>query len=136
MTMSPSVIRPSRKRKATAHNETPPTTPSPTKKSPKLTANADETAPNQPGFTFANNLFNPDMHISYKEPSAVHTLEDIGFPAALGVSPIACSEPFPLFSEDAVNIMRNEVLNPVVYDEHAWSSDVASVLYLRGFAPK
>lgn len=61
-------------------------------------------------------------------------MEEIGL-RDQGVSPVAVSEPFSLFSEDAVNIMRDEILSPVVMDNYAWTSDIAPK-QLRGYAPK
>lgn len=90
---------------------------------------------NDNGHSAVGKLFNPSKHLSYEEPSHIHTMEDIGFSATSGVSPIAVSEPFRLFSEDAIDIMRNEVLSPEVQDNYCYSSDIAQK-QLRGYAPK
>lgn len=80
------------------------------------------------------NLFKPSEHLQYEEPIRVHTMEDIGFPASNGVSPVAVSEPFRLFSEDAVNIMRAEILDPEVQAKYSYTSDIAP-RQIRGYAP-
>jgi len=80
-------------------------------------------------------LFNPNQHLQYEEPTRVHTMEDIGFPASKGVSPVAVSEPFRLFSEDAVNIMRSEIFDPEVQAKYSYTSDIAPK-QLRGYAPE
>src|ERR1700712_379754 len=49
-------------------------------------------------------LFIPHKHLEYVEPSYIHTMEDIGFSSTSGVSHVAVSEPFHLFSEEAVDI--------------------------------
>ncbi|PMD24824.1 hypothetical protein NA56DRAFT_593891 [Hyaloscypha hepaticicola] len=80
-------------------------------------------------------LFNPSKHLTFEEPSYVHTMEDIGYPSSNGVSPIAVSEPFRLFSEEAVNIMRDEILDPEVQEKYSYTSDIAP-RQIRGYAPK
>ncbi|KAL3417862.1 hypothetical protein PVAG01_10872 [Phlyctema vagabunda] len=80
-------------------------------------------------------LFNPSKHIIYDEPTNVLTMEDIGYPANSGVSPVAVSDPFPLFSSEAIDIMRSEVLAPEVIEDYSFSSDL-SAQQVRGYAPK
>lgn len=80
-------------------------------------------------------LFVPSKHLSYEEPTQIHSMEDIGFPSSIGVSPVAVSEPFRLFSEDAVNIMRSEILDPEVLEKYSYTSDIAP-RQIRGYAPK
>lgn len=80
-------------------------------------------------------LFIPSKHIQYEEPAQIHTMEEIGFPANKGVSPVAVSDPFRLFSEEAVNIMRNEIFDPEVQEKYSYTSDIAPK-QLRGYAPK
>ncbi len=80
-------------------------------------------------------LFDPSKHLSFEGPVKVHTMEDIGYPLSKGVSPVAVSEPFRLFSEDAIDIMRREILDPEVLENYSWTSDIAPK-QLRGYAPK
>src|SRR6187402_1960399 len=77
-------------------------------------------------------LFSPNKHLSYVEPTYIHTMEDIGFPSSNGVSPVAVSEPFHLFSEEAVNIMRSEILDPEVQEKYSYTSDIAP-RQIRGY---
>lgn len=79
-------------------------------------------------------LFVPSKHLAYEEPKYIHTMEDIGYSASNGVSPVAVSEPFRLFSEEAVDIMRNEILNKEVQEKFSYTSDIAPK-QLRGYAP-
>lgn len=79
-------------------------------------------------------LFDPSVHLQYEEPSRIHTMQDIGFSASKGVSPVAVSEPFRLFSEEAVNIMRAEIHHPEVLEKFSYASDIAP-RQLRGYAP-
>jgi hypothetical protein len=87
------------------------------------------------GSSAVGKLFNPQKHLDFEPPKFVHTMEDIGYPSNNGVSPIAVSEPFRLFSEEAVDIMRSEVLNQEVQENYSYTSDIAPK-QLRGYAPK
>ena len=61
-------------------------------------------------------------------------MEEIGM-ADKGVSPNAVSEPFPLFTEEAVQQMRAEVLSEPVWKNCQYKSNIAQC-QLRGFAPE
>ncbi|KZT22645.1 hypothetical protein NEOLEDRAFT_1137650 [Neolentinus lepideus HHB14362 ss-1] len=82
-----------------------------------------------------NAEFNPAKHLVYREPAEVLSMEDIGFVKDKGVSPIAVSQPFKLFSEEAVHEMRREIFKPEVMDNCKYSSNIAAC-QLRGYAPK
>lgn len=86
--------------------------------------------------TYFESPFDPAKHITY---SGVlprrHTMAELSFPADQGISPIAVSEPFELFSKDAVGHMRNEVLSDEVWDNCRFSSSLAAC-QLRGMSPK
>ncbi|KAK3374789.1 hypothetical protein B0H63DRAFT_480885 [Podospora didyma] len=79
--------------------------------------------------------FDPKKHLNFVPPSTVHTMADIGLPEAIGVAPLAVSEPFPLFTKDAVMRMREEVLSKDVTSNCVYSSNLAQA-YLRGYADK
>ncbi|KAI9704285.1 MAG: hypothetical protein M1836_007146 [Candelina mexicana] len=73
--------------------------------------------------------------ISFSPPSNIITMEEIGYRKDTGVSPVAVSEPFPLFSPETVARMREEVLSEDVWNSCRYSSDLAAC-QLRGFAPQ
>ena len=62
-------------------------------------------------------------------------MKDIGLPEDKGISPVAVSEPFPLFTEEAVMRMRAEVLSESVMKNCQYSSNLAQC-QLRGYADK
>jgi hypothetical protein len=62
-------------------------------------------------------------------------MTDLSLPADIGVSPVAVSEPFHLFSKEAIDVMRSEVLDEKVYNEYSITSDIAP-RQIRGYAPK
>ncbi|KAI9818226.1 MAG: hypothetical protein M1827_000851 [Pycnora praestabilis] len=79
--------------------------------------------------------FDPARHLAFAPPAKIHMMRDIGYPEDIGVSPVAVSEPFSLFSQEAIKLMRAEVLSDAVKEHCTYSSDIAAC-QLRGFAPK
>lgn len=77
--------------------------------------------------------FQPSRHLNYNPPSKVYTMNELGYPDSRGVSPVGVSEPFPLFSAEAIDQMRKEVLSDEVAAKFQHSSDLAQS-QLRGFA--
>ncbi|KAI1108407.1 hypothetical protein F5Y14DRAFT_84745 [Nemania sp. NC0429] len=88
----------------------------------------------QPRVTSASrDAFSPAKHLAFDQMPNVHTMKELGFSETIGVSPVAVSEPFRLFTEEAVMRMRQEVLSPEVFEHCQYSSNLAQC-YLRGFA--
>jgi len=86
-------------------------------------------------FTIPRKLaFDPDQHLKFQEPDKIWTMEEIGH-ANVGVSPIAVSNPFPLFTKEAIMQMRDEILSDAVQQNCKYQSNLAAS-QLRGFAPK
>jgi hypothetical protein len=79
--------------------------------------------------------FEPAKHIKFTPPSKVWTMQELDYPEGKGISPVGVSEPFPLFSEEAVKQMRAEILDEKVWDKYKFSSNL-SQCQLRGFAPE
>lgn len=79
--------------------------------------------------------FSPEDHLSFISPSKIFTMKDLGIPENIGISPVAVSEPFPLFTPQAVQRMRDEVLSKEVWENCQYSSNL-SQCQLRGFAPE
>jgi len=78
--------------------------------------------------------FNPELHLSFEQPTKLHMMKDLGL-GDKGISPVAVSEPFPLFTAGAIKQMRSEVLSQAVFDNCKYSSNLAHC-QLRGLAPK
>ncbi|KAF2650252.1 hypothetical protein K491DRAFT_697472 [Lophiostoma macrostomum CBS 122681] len=79
--------------------------------------------------------FEPKKHLDYAAPPQVIMMKDIGFAEDVGVSPVAVSQPFQLFSREAVQQMRAEIFQPEVMANCSYSSNLAAC-QLRGYAPK
>ncbi|MCJ1253142.1 hypothetical protein MMC24_000949 [Lignoscripta atroalba] len=79
--------------------------------------------------------FDPMKHIDFKPPSQIYTMSDLNLPEDTGVSPVAVSEPFQFFTQEAIHRMRAEVLSDAVWSNCQYSSNLAQC-QLRGFAAK
>ena len=78
-------------------------------------------------------VFDSKKHLSFSPPSKVHTMTELGYSNSRGVSPVGVSEPFPLFSPEAIQEMRAEALSHEVWDKYQVSSNLAQC-QLRGYA--
>ncbi|KAF2831948.1 hypothetical protein CC86DRAFT_280830 [Ophiobolus disseminans] len=79
-------------------------------------------------------IFDPERHLAFEEPSETIMMEDIGY-ENVGISPVAVTYPFQLFSPEAVKIMRSEIEKPEVTANHHYASNIANA-QLRGYARK
>ncbi|KAL7621981.1 hypothetical protein AAE478_007482 [Parahypoxylon ruwenzoriense] len=61
-------------------------------------------------------------HLAYQPPAKIHTMKDIGLEGH-GISTTAVSDPFPLFSKDAMLQMRREIFSDPVLENCRYSSD-------------
>lgn len=82
----------------------------------------------------ARMAFDAKQHVDYKDPSKIWMMKEIGLEHA-GISPVAVSEPFPLFTPQAIQQMRAEILSKPVVKNCQYSSNLAHC-QLRGFAPE
>lgn len=62
-------------------------------------------------------------------------MKELDLPEDVGISPVAVSEPFPLFTEEAVRTMRGEVFTKEVWDSCLHSTAFANC-QIRGHCPK
>lgn len=77
--------------------------------------------------------FDPEKHLNFAEPERIYSMKEIGRERA-GISPIAFTTPFSLFTQDAINQMRAELFDPEILEDFHVSSDFASNM-LKGFGP-
>lgn len=81
---------------------------------------------------FGNITFDPEKHLTFfsGDPLDQHkyhatrrlTMEELGLTNKNQISPIGVSDPFPLFTEEATDIMKLECLHKETFLEHARSS--------------
>lgn len=79
--------------------------------------------------------FDPSKHIQFTPPSKIWTMKELDYPEDQGISPVGVSEPFPLFSAEAVKQMRAEILSENVWNKYKFSSNLSDCM-LRGYAPE
>lgn len=82
----------------------------------------------------AANVFDPKKHLRWTLPSKIHKMSDIKLSEDSGVSPMAVSEPFQLFTLEAIRQMRSEIMSKVVLRNCQYSSNLAKKGQLRGYA--
>lgn len=103
----------------------------------KYSSIASSSIPRAPTMVASNppkTSFNASKHISHAPPSKIHTMEEIGR-GNEGISPNAVSEPFSLFTEEAVKQMRAEIFSKEVMENCQYSSNL-SACQIRGYAAK
>ncbi|KAK5715297.1 hypothetical protein LTR17_016813 [Elasticomyces elasticus] len=79
--------------------------------------------------------FTPREHLAFEEPESVLQMTDIGYSEDPGVSPVAVSQPFRLFTPECIQKFRDEVLSEEVLEKCSYKSNLAA-MQLRGYAPK
>ena len=79
--------------------------------------------------------FDPIQHLAFEAPENVLMMTDIGYTEDTGISPVAVSNPFRLFTSKAIQKFRNECLSDEVFANCAVRSNIAAC-QLRGYAPK
>ncbi|RAL10966.1 uncharacterized protein BO97DRAFT_471274 [Aspergillus homomorphus CBS 101889] len=78
--------------------------------------------------------FDATKHLAAAEPGKVFTMNDLGFEGA-GISPTALSEPFPLFTPEAVQQIRAEIFSEPVLRDCQYASSFATNM-IRGYGPQ
>lgn len=78
--------------------------------------------------------FDAAEHLDVVQPSRIFTMREIGLEGQ-GISPTAASEPFSLFTPEAITQMRAEIFSDAVLEKCQYSSDFAKNM-IRGFGPK
>lgn len=77
--------------------------------------------------------FDPQRHLNFQPPARVITMREIGLEGH-GISPNAVSEPFPLFTQEAVQQMRAEIFSDEVLRDCQFASTFNKNM-IRGMGP-
>lgn len=78
--------------------------------------------------------YDPDKHINFKPPQKIFSFKELKQDSK-GISPNAVSEPFPLFSEEAVKQMRAELFCQNVLESNYCPTSATSGI-IRGHCPR
>lgn len=83
---------------------------------------------------YTSPVFDPEVHLSYS-PGVQKSMSDLGVSNPKSISNVGCALPFPLFTEEAIDIMREELLRSEVFEKCAYSSDIVgkSSTQIRGW---
>jgi len=65
--------------------------------------------------------WDPEQHIAFEPPAKIVTMKEIGLEGH-GISANAVTDPFPLFSQDAIMQMRREIFSEPVLENCRYSS--------------
>lgn len=65
--------------------------------------------------------FDPKVHLAFEPPSARHSFTELGLSRPATAPDICYTEPFPLFSDEGVRMIRQELLSKKVLDKHLTS---------------
>lgn len=74
--------------------------------------------------------FNPAKHLNFQHPERMYTMKEFGL-GGHGISPVAASEPFSLFTPEAVRQMRAEIFSDPVLENCQYASTFAKNM-IRG----
>lgn len=77
--------------------------------------------------------FDASKHLNFQSPRRIYTMKEIGLEGQ-GISPHAATEPFPLFTEEAIQQMRAEIFSEQVLAECQYSSTFNKNM-VRGMGP-
>lgn len=78
-------------------------------------------------------VFDSSRHMNFQPPKSIYTMEQIGLKGH-GISPHAATEPFPLFTHEAIAQMRAEIFDEEVLAECQYSSTFNKNM-VRGMGP-
>lgn len=70
--------------------------------------------------------FDPAKHMAFEAPTGCLTMADLGLPADTGISPIAVTAPFQLFSPAGVRELRRDILSRECLENWSVSSSFSS----------
>jgi hypothetical protein len=75
--------------------------------------------------------FDADKHLCFEFPERRYTMEEWGY-GGQGISPIASSSPFPLYTEGAVKQIRREIFSESVMSNCQYASTFTKNM-IRGY---
>jgi hypothetical protein len=78
--------------------------------------------------------FDPQQHLAFEPPAKILSMQEIGLGNA-GISPNAVSEPFGLFTVEAIKQMRAEIFSQPVVERFQCTSRFATHM-IRGYCPE
>ena len=68
--------------------------------------------------------FEPSKHLAFQAPTSCYTMTDLGLPPDTGISPIAVTAPFQLFSGEGIRELRRDILSRECLENWSVSSSL------------
>lgn len=75
--------------------------------------------------------FDVAKHLRFTAPKKVYTMKELGLDPPSATSPVAITEPFPLFTIDGVKQLRRDIFRPDIVRKHGWRQK-PGVFIVRG----
>jgi len=69
--------------------------------------------------------FDPEIHLNFQLPTACHSFTELGLPKPVNAPDVCYTEPFQLFSEEGVRMMRRELFQKEFLDKYMRTWDRA-----------
>ena len=79
--------------------------------------------------------FDPKIHLRFDLPEKVYTLEDLKYPFKQQAGNVAATDPFPIFTREAIVEMRRELFAARTF-QNCMSKRRAGSVQIRGAAPQ
>lgn len=77
--------------------------------------------------------FDPAIHLNFQPPAKRYTLTELGLPVPKGVPDLCYTEPFQLFSEEGIRMLRREIFRRSFLDKYMRSWERAPCI-ITGFS--
>lgn len=77
--------------------------------------------------------FDPAIHLNFQPPTKRHTFTELGLPVPKGVPDLCYTEPFQLFSEEGIRMLRREIFRRSFLDKYMRSWERAPCI-ITGFS--
>ncbi|RFU28671.1 hypothetical protein B7463_g7683, partial [Scytalidium lignicola] len=85
-----------------------------------------------PSARYKPTKFDPAKHMCYKPPSETITLESLGLKPARATSPVACTVPFRLLSEEGIREIRADIFRKEIVEKYG-GVKYPGVYRIRGY---
>lgn len=77
--------------------------------------------------------FDPAIHLNFQPPAKRYTFTELGLPVPKGVPDLCYTEPFQLFSEEGIRMLRREIFRRSFLDKYMRSWERAPCI-ITGFS--
>lgn len=76
--------------------------------------------------------FDPAIHLNYQPPASRHTFTELGLPVPKGCPDMCFTDPFQMFSEEGVRMIRREAFRRSFLDKYLKTYGEKEYIIIRG----